>query len=310
MADVVITEFMDGAAIDTLRRDFDVLYDAELVDRPDELAAAVAEARGLIVRNRTRVDAAVLDAAPSLRVVGRLGVGLDNIDLNACRGRCVEVCPATGANAVAVAEYVISAAMVLVRGVFGATASVIAGEWPRQAFVGGEVAGRRLGLVGLGLIARHVASSAGALGMQVAGYDPFVSEDHPAWETVDRAGDLDELISRSDILSLHVPLTDETRGLLGASRLASMPAGAVLINTARGGIVDEDAVAAALRSGHLGGAALDVFADEPVDAGSGARFAGIPNLILTPHVAGITAESNVRVSQVTADNVLRVLQGE
>ncbi len=310
MADVVVSEFMDEGAVESLRPEFDVQYDQDLVDRRDELEQALGAARGLIVRNRTRVDAALLDAAPDLRVVGRLGVGLDNIDLEACRARGVEVCPATGANAVAVAEYVIAAAMVLVRGVFTATDRVIAGEWPRQAFVGGEVAGRRMGLVGLGLIARHVASRARGLGMDVAAHDPFLPEDHPAWESAEMIDSLDRLLSASDVVSLHVPLTDDTRGLIGEARLASLPEGAVLVNTARGGIVEEDAVVEALRSGRLGGAALDVFADEPVDAASGGRFAGVPNLLLTPHIAGITVESNVRVSQVTADNVRRVLGGE
>jgi (S)-sulfolactate dehydrogenase len=309
MADIVISEFMDDTAVDTLRPEFDVLYDSGLVDRRGDLLAALPAARGLIVRNRTRVDAELLEAAPGLRVVGRLGVGLDNIDLDACREAGVEVRPATGANAVAVAEYVIAAAMALVRGVFDATRPVIAGEWPRQAFVGGEVAGRRMGLVGLGLIAREVAARALALGMDVAAYDPFLADDDPAWEGVERAT-LDHLVATSDVLSLHVPLTAQTRGLIDASRLAGMPPGAVLVNTARGGVVDEDAVVAALRSGRLGGAALDVFDAEPVDRTYGSRFDGVPNLILTPHVAGITVESNVRVSQVTADNVRSVLRGE
>lgn len=309
MARVVITEFMDDGAVESLRPEFEVLYDEGLADRRDDLLSLVPEAAGIIVRNRTRVDAELLDAAPKVRVIGRLGVGLDNIDLDACADRGVEVCPATGANAVAVAEYVIAAAMVLVRGVFTATDRVVAGEWPRQALVGGELAGRRLGLVGLGLIARHVADRARALGMRVAAHDPYLPGDHPAWEAVEAAS-LDHLVATSDVLSLHIPLTPETRGLLGESRLASMPAGTVLVNTARGGIVDEEAVVAALRAGRLGGAALDVFDAEPVDAASGARFAGVPNLILTPHVAGITAESNVRVSHVTADNVRRVLRGE
>ncbi|MCX4198412.1 hypothetical protein OMR07_25360, partial [Methylobacterium organophilum] len=163
-------------------------------------------------------------------------------------------------------------------------------------------------------VARETARRAAALGMAVAAHDPFVAADDPAWTQtwtpasgpVERTA-LDALIAGSDVLSLHVPLTDATRGLIDAAALARMPTGAILINAARGGIVDEAAVAAALRSGHLGGAALDVFEREPLDAAAGAVFAGVPNLILTPHIAGVTRESNVRVSAVTAAAVRRHL---
>ncbi len=290
MADVVITEFMDEASVADLAGDFDVLHDTTLVDDRDRLLAAVGEARGLIVRNRTRVDAALLAAAPRLVAVGRLGVGLDNIDLEACAARSVTVHPATGANAAAVAEYVIGAVLALVRGVCRATERVAAGEWPRTELAGGEIAGRRLGLVGFGGIARVVAEKAAALGMVVAAYDPFIPAGDPVWDTVVRHGSLDALLAEADAVSLHVPLVADTRNLIGGARLATMRRGAVLINTSRGGIVDEDAVVAALHGGRLGGAALDVFASEPVGAEAGARFVGVPNLILTPHIAGITEE--------------------
>jgi (S)-sulfolactate dehydrogenase len=243
-------------------------------------------------------------------VVGRLGVGLDNIDGAACRDRGIAVYPATGANDVAVAEYVVATAMLLLRGAYGATARVAAGTWPRNALMGREISGKRLGLVGFGAIARETAHRAAALGMAIAAHDPFVAEGDPAWNPaygpVQRKA-LDALIAESDVLSLHVPLTDATRGLIDAAALARMPKGAVLINAARGGVVDEAAVAEALRSGHLGGAALDVFDREPLDAEAGAVFADVPNLILTPHIAGVTQESNVRVSAVTAQAVRRHL---
>ena len=165
MADIVISEFMDEAAVSDLAGGYEVLYDAGLVDRPADLAAALADARALIVRNRTQVNAALLAAAPRLAVVGRLGVGLDNIDMAACEAHGVAVCPATGANAVAVAEYVIATMLVLLRGAYGATARIVAGEWPRGALIGREAAGRRLGLVGLGGVAREVARRARALDM-------------------------------------------------------------------------------------------------------------------------------------------------
>ena len=166
---------------------------------------------------------------------------------------------------------------------------------------------KRLGLVGLGSIAREVASRAHALGMRVAAYDPYMPAEHAAWESVARLS-LDDLAGNSDVISVHVPLTDETRNLVDAAFIARMPGGAILINTARGGVVDEDVIVEALREGRLGGAALDVFASEPLTAESGGRFRDVPGLLLTPHIAGITVESNLRVSRVTANNVLRHLQ--
>jgi (S)-sulfolactate dehydrogenase len=306
MAEIVITEFMDEAVVARDLAGRDVTYDPTLVDRPDALVALLGDARAIIVRNRTQVRPPLLDAAPRLVVVGRLGVGLDNIDVAACEARGIAVCPATGANDVAVAEYVITAALVLLRGAWFASARMIAGEWPRMALIGREVAGQRLGLVGFGAIARETAGRARALGMSVAAFDPYLPRDHAAWRQAERM-ELDDLLASSDVVSLHVPLTPETRSMIDARALSLMKPRAVLVNAARGGILDEAALAEALSAGRLGGAALDVFATEPLDGDGGARFAGVPNLILTPHIAGVTEQSNVRVSSVTAAAVLRHL---
>jgi (S)-sulfolactate dehydrogenase len=306
MPEIVITEFMDEAAIHATFAGRDVLYDPKLVDDPARLAAAVREARALIVRNRTQVRGALLASAVRLEVVGRLGVGLDNIDVRACEARGIAVYPATGANDLSVAEYVITAALMLLRRAWFATARVAAGEWPRTESMGRELAGKRLGLVGYGAIARVTGRMARDLGMSVAAYDPLLPDEHPAWAGAQRQS-LPELLASSDVVSLHVPLTDATRNMLDAKAIAGMKPGAILINAARGGVVDEAALCAALRSGQIGGAALDVFAREPVDATTGAQFAGVPNLILTPHIAGVTEESNVRVSAVTAEAVARHL---
>lgn len=308
MAEIVISEFMDEQIVRSAFAGRDVYYDPQLVERPAELAAAVAEARALIVRNRTQVRGALLEAARRLVVVGRLGVGLDNIDAEACRARGIAVCPATGANDVSVAEYVIAATLVLLRRAWFATEQVIAGNWPRMALIGREAAGRRLGLVGFGAIARETASRARALGMTVSAYDPHLPAGDAAWALAERL-ELPALLAASDVVSLHVPLTAETRHLIDARALAAMRPGAILVNAARGGVVDEAALAEALRSGRLGGAALDVFEAEPLDAAAGARFAGVPNLLLTPHIAGVTEESNVRVSAVAARAVLARLDG-
>ena len=308
MARIVIAEFMTQSAVDDLARDFEIVYERDLFERPDDLEAVVAGAVGLIVRNRTQVTADLLAAAPGLRVIGRLGVGLDNIDLEACAARHIPVCPATGANDASVAEYVIGSILHLVRRVFAATPTVLEGRWLRERFFGEEVAGRTLGLVGFGSIGRLVAKKARALDLEVGAYDPHLDADDPAWRAVLRVSALSDLLAMADIVSLHLPLLPATRNLIDAEAIALMKPGAILINAARGGIVDEEALATALRSGRLRGAALDVLATEPPTRASVARFKGIDNLILTPHVAGPTVQSDRRVSGMTAANVRRVLQ--
>ncbi len=309
MPDIVITEFMDESTVRSLSVDFDVAYDPALVDRRGDLLAIVDGVRGLIVRNRTVVDDELVTAAPRLQVVGRLGVGLDNIDLQACQEHSVQVKTAAGANADAVAEYVVAAVLALVRGALLSTDRVVAGEWPRTDLVGLEVAGRTLGLVGLGDISRRVATRASALGMRVWAHDPYLAADDPAWDLVENVA-LTHLISLSDAISIHVPLTSETAALFDREAIGSMRPSAVLVNTARGGIVDEEALVDALREHRIRGAAIDVFEHEPVDRSIGKHFENIPNLILTPHIAGVTEESNLDVSQMTADLVRSVLEGD
>jgi len=304
---IVISEFMDDAAVAVLAARHGTLYDKGLVDRPEALRGELANADALVVRNRTQVNRDLVLAAPSLKVVGRLGVGLDNIDVDVCRARGIEVIPATGANALAVAEYVIGAAMVLLRGAYFASAAVGEGQWPRAALSNGrELAGKTLGIVGFGGIGRLAGRLGRSLGMRAIGYDPQIALSSPIWkEEGTDAYELDALLADADVVTLHVPLVDSTRHLIDASRLARMKPGAILINTARGGVVDESAVAAALKANRLGGAALDVFEHEPLPAGS--PLAGCPNLLLTPHIAGVTAESNTRVSGLIAEKVLAAL---
>ncbi|GAA5178106.1 hydroxyacid dehydrogenase [Modicisalibacter zincidurans] len=305
MIDILITEFMDEAAVADLECDFSVGFDPTLVEDRQRLMASGEGVRGLIVRNRTRVDAALLGEFPDLQAVGRLGVGLDNIDLQACRERGIEVLPAQGGNTVSVVEYVLAGVLMLRRGAYLSTARVVGGEWPRQALMGHESEGAVLGLVGFGAIAREVARRARCLGMSVIAHDPFVDARDSAWNEAERAATLEALLPRVDALSLHVPLSEATRHLLGREALALMKPGSVLINTARGGVVDEAALAESLRGGHLGGAMLDVFEQEPLADGS--PLAGLEGLIATPHIAGVTHESNQRISWITVDNLRRAL---
>lgn len=307
--DIVISEFMHEPSVRDLQRDYTVLYDPDLVMRPDKLLARLDGARALIVRNRTQVDNALLEAGHNLHVIGRLGVGLDNIDLDACRAHGVRVMPAAGANNVAVAEYVLAAALLLVRGAYCARERMLAGGWPRNELVGGEIAGRTLGLVGFGAIAREVATRMSALGMHVQAYDPMIPDESPIWLSNGvKPVTFEALFPQSDVVSVHVPLTKDTVHMVGAPQFAAMHSKAIFINTARGGVVDDDSLAHALRTGSIAGAAVDVFEDEPLSADS--VFRDVTNLLPTPHIAGVTRESSARVGQVTAENVRRVLEGK
>jgi (S)-sulfolactate dehydrogenase len=309
MPDIVITEFMDEAAITQGLKGFDVHYDPLLVDKPDELKKLAGGCRALIVRNRTQVRGELLAAAPKLQAVGRLGVGLDNIDVVACAARSIKVLPATGANNVAVAEYVITAALMLLRRAWFATDRVAAGSWPRNDLIGREISAKTLGLVGFGGIAQAVTTRAQGLEVgRIIAYDPFVPSNNKVWEEYGvEPVTLDDVIAQSDIISLHVPLTERTRNLIDAGALAAMKNDAIVINAARGGVVDEPALVAALKAGVIGGAALDVFDAEPLKGEQAALFKDCPNLILTPHIAGVTEESNVAVSWVTVENVKKAL---
>ncbi len=303
-----MAEYLPDQHLALLHSRYDVLYDPDLYGDRDRLLDELADAEAIFIRNRTRIDDELIGAARGLRVVGRLGVGLDNIDMEGCDRAGVRVISAIGGNAVSVAEYVMGAMLVLARGVFGMSPSMVAGEWPRQGHAfGRELMGKTLGLIGLGSIAREVAKRAAAFGMQIVAHDPLLSEADPVWETVGRA-DLKTVLSEADVVTVHVPLNDGTRHLIDADALRAMKPTTILINTSRGGTVDETALATALRNGVIAGAALDVFATEPLGPGPASIFAGIPNLILTPHVAGNTAESVDRVAGTIVEAVIDMLE--
>ena len=306
---ILITEFIDERALVPLRAQHDVGYEPKRVDDAPRLLLEAATADAIIVRNRTQVRGHLLEALARCKVVGRLGVGLDNIDVAACEARGMQVIPATGANALSVAEYVVGTAMLLLRGVYASTPAVAGGQWPRNALSNGrEIGGKTLGLIGFGFIGQLTARLAKGMGMTVIAFDAMMKPDHPAFANCGvRCATLDEVIKSADVVSLHVPLVDSTRGLFDAARIAVMKPDSVLINTARGGIVDEVALGAALKAGRLGGAAIDVFGAEPLPVAT--HFQDCPNLILTPHVAGVTYEANERVSFLIADKVLEALAG-
>ena len=300
----VVTEMMGEGGLSLLREHLQVEYDPTL-GTSEGLHSAVAQADVLIVRNQTRVSRELLAGAQKLKVIGRLGVGLDNIDLAAARERQVPVITAKNANAVAVAEYVFAAMLMTSRPIVEATAHVQDGGWDRSAFGGSELCHKTLGLIGVGEIGTRIALRARAFGMQVIAYDPFVM---PYDLAVVDAGvaltSLEDVCARAHFISLHVPLTAQTRHMLGAGELAGMRPDAVVINTSRGGVIDEAALFAALADRALRAAVLDVLEQEPPSS-----VPRVPGLYLTPHVAGLTQEAQGRTAELVAREVLRTLDG-
>jgi D-3-phosphoglycerate dehydrogenase len=269
-----------------------------------ELVRALEGCSALIVRGATKVTAEVLAGAPSLRVVVRAGTGLDNVDQEAARARGVKVSNTPAANAVSVAELVFGLLIALERRIVGTSLALREGRWDKSVAGARELAGRRLSLVGFGRIGREVARRALAFDMHVAAHDPLLPEWPEDFAHVPRVT-LDQALERADVLSLHLPLTPGSRGLIGASQLARMPRGAVLVNAARGGLVDETALEAALAAGHLRGAALDVFASEPPGRLTLLERADV---IATPHLGASTAEAQRRAGLEAAAIVIAALR--
>jgi D-3-phosphoglycerate dehydrogenase len=274
-------------------------FDVEIIPESDseEFESGLSSTSALIVRSATRVDEAMIARAPDLRVIGRAGVGVDNIDLGAATTRGVAVFNAPGANTNAAAELTMALMLSLVRRVPEADRSVRAGKWERASFKGVELKGRTLGLVGAGRIGGEVALRCQVFGMDVLVYDPYLSEERANNLGV-RLVDLEDVIENADVISCHVPLTEETRGLINADFLHRMKDAAYVINASRGGVIDESALASALHCGTIAGAALDVYESEPLGETSPLREA--PNLVLTPHLGASTEEAQVGVASEVA----------
>ena len=271
-----------------------------------DLAPLLADVDALIVRSETKVTASLMDAAPRLAVVGRAGVGVDNIDVPAATARGIYVVNAPLGNIVAAAEHTIAIALALLRRVADADRSVRAGERTRSKFIGRELRGKTLGLVGIGRVGSEVARRAAAFEMRVIAHDPFATE-ASARAAGAQLVELADLLATADVISLHTPLTEKTRNLINAETLARMKKSAVLVNCSRGEVVDIAALASALQAGTIGGAALDVFAPEPLAADSPIR--GAPHTVLTPHIAGSTSEAQVNVAVDVVQQILVVLDG-
>lgn len=303
--EVVVVEDVTGAGLDDLARRWTVVTDADAWSDAGRLGRLLGAARALVVRNRTQVTSEVLARAPALEVVARAGVGLDNIDMAAADGRGVVVVAAVGANAQSVGEHALALALALARDIGGHDRRARNGEWERAA--GAELAGRTWAVLGLGATGRATARLAAGVGMSVVGHDPFLSADAALdGVPVDRLDSLEATLGRADVVSLHLAASDRTRNLVDDAFLAAMRPGAYLVNVARGELVDEDALLAALEAGALGGAALDVRAVEPP---GDSRLSSHPRVVSTPHVAGITGAAQARVVEMIAADVARVLAG-
>jgi len=290
---VLVSDPLSAQAIASLKSAPDISVHEVKGLSEDALVPLVREIDAWIVRGATKVTRRLIEGAPRLRWVARAGAGLDNIDVVAAKERGIAVLNVPGANAVAVAELVFGLLLGLLRKIPAADASLRRGEWEKSRFQGRELRGKTLGIVGLGKIGRAVAKRAQAFEMTCVGHDPLVPEADARALGVEPLS-LDTLLARADIVTLHAPMMAETKGLFGAAQFARMPKGAILVNAARGGLVDEAALVAALRSGQLGGAALDVFGEEPP---SDWILVNLPNVVATPHVGAATVEAQEAVGE-------------
>ncbi|OXM16295.1 hydroxyacid dehydrogenase [Paenibacillus herberti] len=306
----IITELNWPIGIELLQEQgWEVLYDPELWKDRERLQMELQNAEVIIVRNQTKVDAELLGWGNQLRVIGRLGVGLDNIDLQTAADRNIPIIFGKNANATSVAEYVISGLFASARFLHGADRDVKSGGWNRKKYTGVEVAGKTLGLIGVGEIGHRVAVRARALGLKVIGYDPFVAPyDFPAAESGIELVEMDRVLAESDYISLHVPLTAHTRHLFNREIFHKMKRTAIIINSARGGIIHEVELNEALENGVISGAILDVLEQEPPPPDH--PLLKRPNCLITPHIAGLTEESQIRTAELVSNEIISEMEGK
>ncbi len=302
---VLITEALAESGVNLLRKDFEV--DVALGLSPEELLEKIGDYDGLIIRSATKVTAEVIERADNLKAVGRAGIGVDNIDVEAATKRGILVANAPESNTIAAAEHTLGLMLAAARRIPAADNSLRGGEWKRSAYKGVEVAEKTLGLVGLGHVGTIVARGALGMRMRVLAYDPYVSADRMRSMNVERAESVDEVLERSDFVSLHVPRTPQTTDLIDAAALEKMKPSAYLINVARGGIVNETALYNALKEGTIAGAALDVFQEEPT---TDSPLFSLPNVVITPHLGASTVEAQDRAGITAAEQVASALRGE
>ncbi|SEQ17414.1 phosphoglycerate dehydrogenase [Thalassovita taeanensis] len=301
---VLISDKLSDAAVQIFKdRGIDVDFRPELGKDKDALLAVIGEYDGLAIRSATKVTDKILEAATNLKVVGRAGIGTDNVDKDAASKKGVIVMNTPFGNMITTAEHAIAMMFAVARQIPEASASTHAGKWEKSKFMGVELTAKTLGVIGAGNIGGIVCDRARGLKMKVVAFDPFLSEEKAAKMGVEKV-ELDELLKRADFITLHVPLTDTTRNILSAENLAKTKKGVRIINCARGGLVDEAALAELLKSGHVAGAAFDVFAEEP--ATENVLF-GLPNVVCTPHLGAATSEAQENVALQVAEQMSNYL---
>ena len=305
--DIIVSENITGSAMDELRERFDVVFESDLWNDVSRLKNLLGDARAIIVRNQTQVTAELMAAAPKLEVIGRAGAGLDNIETDAASEAGVVVTYAPRENSISVAELTIGLMLCLARKIPAAHLDTSEGHWNRKAFTGIELFGKTLGVIGLGQIGTMVAERAKAFGMTIIAHDDYVAADARHVKELDaRLVSLDDLLREADFVTTHVPLTDETREMFNKERFVLMKPSAMLINTSRGEVVDEEALLHALQNNELAGAALDVRAVEPPGQ---SPLDKLDNVIFTPHIAAFTEEAQDRVVSTVCSDVTNVLEG-
>lgn len=306
MFHVLVTDTLAGSGLDILRSAQDVDLDYRPGLKGDALLAAVAESDALITRSGTAVTPELVNAGTRLRIIGRAGVGLDNVDVDASTARGILVINAPTANIMSATEHTMAMLLALCRNIPEAHASVKRGEWTRSKFMGIELDGKTLGVIGLGRIGSRVTTRAQGFGMRVLAYDPYIADS--VFERVNaQRVTFDELLAQCDVITVHTPMTEETRGMIGAAEIAKMKDGVIVLNIARGGIYDESALADALNSGKIAGAAVDVYEEEP--PGKDHPLLNAKNAILSPHIGANTMEAQDRVAVQTSEMVIEALRG-
>ena len=292
---ILITEFINQNSFEHLNKKFDVRYDEKLFENENEITRIIKDYDGLIVRNKTQVNLSILKNALKLKFIGRLGVGLDNIDTGYCKSKNIHVQPATGMNADSVAEYVVSSSMSLIKKIPMFHNGTVKGEWPRTTIKSFEINQKYLGIIGFGTIGKKVAEYSSKNGLKILVYDPYVKEINNKEIDV-KLSNLKEIFEKSDIISIHLPLTDETKNIINKSSFSQMKNKPIIINTSRGGIINENDLIEAYNKNNISGFALDVFEKEPIESEFYKKIKLGMNCILTPHISGVTTESNIRVS--------------
>ena len=300
MTKILITEFIDSQSLQNINKKFDVIYKKDAWQNKDFLEKEIQKFDGIIVRNKTSLDKNILINASNLKFIGRLGVGLDNIDTEYCKNNNIIVQPATGMNSDSVAEYVVNSSLTLLKKTQIINELTLQGAWPRTSIVTKELKGKILGLIGFGDISKKVLKLVNVFDVTCIAYDPFITLKQMEADNVKKVS-FDEILNLADIISIHVPLNNDTKYLFDRQVFIKMKKQPIIINTSRGGVINEIDLIDAYRNKYISGFALDVFENEPVNETFYKNISKDMNCILTPHIAGVTEESNVRVSNFIID---------